>query len=98
MISAGLAVGATAWAGKSNETTVQLQNLPLTVQKTIKAKAGKDKIVRVVRESANGKDVYDAIVNKDGKEQAIQVDDMGHYLGMHDEAAEHTGKVEKAKK
>lgn len=97
MISAGLAVGATAWAGAA-KTIVQMQNLPHTVQKTIKAQAGKDKILRVVRESANGKDVYEAIVNRNGKETAIQVDDTGHFIGTHDEAAEQGEKSEKTKK
>jgi hypothetical protein len=104
VISVGLAVGATAQAGKPKEMSMQFKMLPLAVQKTIKSKAGKDKIVRVVRETVNGKDVYEGIVNKDGKETAIQVDDMGHYLGTHDESAEQgkmekkPGKVEKANK
>ena len=95
MISAGLAVGATAWAGKAKETKVQLQTLPLAIQKTIKAQAGKDKVLRIMRESENGKDVYEAIVNRNGKETAIQIDDTGHYLGTHDEAAEHSEKTKK---
>lgn len=88
MISAGLAVGATAWAGKAKETRVQLETLPLAVQKTIKAQAGKDKIVQVVRENENGKDVFEAIVNRNGKQTAIKVNDVGQYLGTHDEGAE----------
>ena len=95
VISAGLAVGATAWAGKPKETRVQLETLPHAVQKTIKAQAGKDKVLRVLRESANGKDVYEAIVNRNGKETAIQVDDTGHLLGTHDEAAEQGEKTKK---
>src|ERR1700716_4238302 len=85
VISAGLAVGLTAAA---KETRVQMETLPLAVQKTIKAQAGKDKIIRVNRESSNGKDVYEAIVNRNGKQTAIQVDDTGHFIGTHDEAAE----------
>ena len=98
VISAGLAVGATAWAGKGKETKVQLETLPLAVQKTIKAQAGKDKIVQVNRESEGGKDVYEAIVNRNGKKTAIQVDDTGHFLGTHDETAEQAKTPEKTKK
>ena len=97
MISAGLAVGATAWA-EAKEMVVQLNTLPLAVQKSIKAKAGKDKIVRVIRESENGKDVYEAIVNKDGKDTAIKVDAVsGNYLGTHDEGAEQAKTAETKK-
>src|SRR5437868_1675130 len=81
LVSVGLVSGV-----NGKELQVQLNTLPFAVQKTIKAKAGQDKVVRVMRESQGGKDVYDAIVNKGGKQVAIQVDDTGHYLGTHDEA------------
>ncbi len=90
-------MGATAQA-KPKEVKVQMETLPKAVQRTIKAKAGQDKVVRVIRESENGKDVYEAIVIKNGKETAIQVDDTGHYLGTHDESAPHSDKAETSKK
>ena len=93
LIGAGLAFGITVQA---KEVMVQLETLPHTVQHTIKTQAGKDKVLRVMRESENGKDVYEAIVNRNGKQTAIQVDDTGHFLGTHEEGAEH--KAEKTKK
>ena len=98
VISVGLAVGATAQAGKAKEIQVRMETLSFAVQKTLKSKAGKDKIIRVLRESENGKDVYEGIVKRNGKEEAIRVDDTGHYLGTHDEATEHGEKAEKTKK
>jgi hypothetical protein len=93
LVGAGLALGNTVQA---KETRVLLETLPHFVQKTIKAQAGTDKILRVMRESENGKDVFEAIVKRDGKETAIKVDDSGHYLGTHEEGAEH--KPEQTKK
>ena len=93
LVSAGLAFGSTVQA---KETRVLLETLPHFVQKSIKAQAGADKILRVMRESENGKDVYEAIVKRNGKETAIKVDDAGHFLGTHEEGAEH--KTEKTKK
>lgn len=95
LVSAGLAFGI---AAQANETRVPMETLPHAVQKTIKAQAGKDKVLRVMRESENGKDMYEAIVNRNGKETAIQVDDTGHFLGTRDEAAGHGAKIEKTKK
>jgi hypothetical protein len=98
MIAVGLAVAPSAQgADKAKETIVQMKTLPHAVQKTLKSKAGTDKIVRVMRESTGGKDIYEAIVNRDGKEVAIQVDDTGHYVSTHDETAD-KGKVQKANK
>ena len=56
-----------------------------------------DQILRIEKETRKGKESYEAIVNKDGKETAIQVDASGKYLGTHDEKAEHQ-KAENAEK
>ena len=93
LVSAGLAFGITAQA---KEVRVQMETLPRVVQNSLKKQAGADKILRVMRESENGKDVFEAIVNRNGKETAIKVDDSGHFLSTHDEGAEH--KAEKTKK
>jgi hypothetical protein len=89
LVGAGLAFGFTAQA---KEQRVQMETLPHVVQNTIKKQAGTDKVLRVMRESENGKDVYEAIVNRNGKETAIQVDDSGHFIGTHEESAEKTKK------
>jgi hypothetical protein len=96
IISAGLTFGVTAQA-KHEETQVEMKDLPAAVQTTIKDKAGTDQILRIEKETRKGKESYEAIVNKDGKETAIQVDASGKYLGTHDEKAEHQ-KAENAEK
>lgn len=95
VVSAGLAFGVAAQAGnKEKEETVDMSSLPTEVQKTIKDKAGDNSIIRVEKETRHGKEVYDAIINKDGKETGIRVDADGKYLGMHEEK-EHKEKAEK---
>ena len=93
IISAGLAFGGMAQARE--ETQVEMKDVPEAAQTTIKEKAGSDQILRIEKETRKGKECYEAIVNKDGKETAIQVDSSGKYLGTHDEKAEHKGKGEK---
>ena len=78
------------------ETTVNMSDLPAEVQKTIKEKAGSDEIVRIEQETEKGKEVYEAVVKKNGKEWGIQVDASGTYLGKHDESNEHKGKIDEA--
>ena len=95
-VSSGLAFGVAAQAHEEkNEEQVQLKDLPATVQKTIKEKAGVQEITRVEKETRHGKVRYEAIVNKDGKEWAITVDQNGKYLSQHNESKEHNEKSEK---
>ena len=94
IISAGLAFGVVAQAAHE-ETQVEMKDVPEAAQTTIKEKAGNDQILRIEKETRKGKECYDAIVSKDGKETAIQVDANGKYLGTHDEKAEHKEKGEK---
>jgi hypothetical protein len=94
IVSAGLTFGVVAQAAHE-ETQVEMKDLPEAVQTTIKEKAGNDQILRIEKETRKGKERYEAIVSKDGKETAIQVDASGKYLGTHDEKAEHREKGEK---
>ena len=96
IISAGLTFSATAQA-HHEETQVEMKDVPAAVQTTIRDKAGSDQILRIEKETRKGKECYEAIVNKDGKETAIRVDATGKYVGTHDEKAEHQ-KAEKAEK
>ena len=96
IVSAGLTFGVTAEA-KHQETQVEMKDLPGAVQTTLKEKAGSDQILRIEKETRKGKECYEAVVNKDGRETAIQVDASGKYLGTHDEKSEH-GKAEKTEK
>jgi hypothetical protein len=96
IVSAGLTLGVTAQA-KHQETQVEMKDVPAAVQTTIKDKAGNDQILRIEKETRKGKECYEAVISKDGKETAIQVDATGKYLGTHDEKSEHE-KAEKTEK
>ena len=96
IVSVGLTFGVTAQA-KHQETQVEMKDVPAPVQTTIKDKAGNDQILRIEKETRKGKECYEAVISKDGKETAIQVDPNGKYLGTHDEKSEHA-KAEKTEK
>src|SRR5437773_10350642 len=85
-VSAGLILGPAALA--QEETPVDMKDLPSPAQTTIKEKAGNDQIVRVAKETRKGKEWYDAVVNKNGKEVASRVDSNGKLRGAHQEKAE----------
>ena len=79
------------------ETPVEMKDLPAAAQSTIKEKAGNDQILRIQKENRKGKECYDAIVNKNGKETAIRVDANGKFIGTHQEKVEQKTKSESAK-
>jgi predicted nucleotide-binding protein (sugar kinase/HSP70/actin superfamily) len=85
-ISASLMFGLTVRA--QEETPVDMKDLPSQAQNTIKEKAGNDQIVRVAKETRKGKECYDAVVNRNGKEVAIRVDSNGKFMGTHPEKAQ----------
>ena len=95
VVSIGLIFGVAAQA--IEETPVEMKDLPAAAQSTIKEKAGNDQIVRIQKESRKGKECYDAIVNRNGKETAIRVDASGKFLGTHQEKIEQKTKSENAK-
>ena len=95
VISAGLTFGVVAQA--IEETPVEMKDLPAAAQNTIKEKAGNDQILRIQKETRKGKECYDAIVNKNGKEAAIRVDANGKFLGTHQEKTEQKTKSESEK-
>jgi len=77
------------------ETPVEMKDLPPEAQTTIKEKAGSDQIVRIAKETRKGKECYDAVVNRNGKEMAIRVDTNGKFIGTHPEKAPQKEKAEK---
>ena len=89
-ISAAVTIGQVAFA--QDETPVDMKDIPSPAQTTIKEKVGSDQILRVAKETRKGKECYDAVVNRNGKETAIRVDAKGKFLGTH---TEKTGKKEK---
>ena len=84
VLSASLAFAMEA----QQETPVDMNGLPTEVQTTIKEKAGNDQVVRVAKETQNGKECYDAVVNRNGKEMGIRVDAQGKFIGTHPETAQ----------
>jgi hypothetical protein len=92
-ISASLIFGVAAQA--QEETPVDMKDLPAQAQTTIKEKAGNDQIVRVAKETRKGKECYDAVVNRNGKEVAIRVDSNGKFMGTHPEKGQQKEKTEK---
>ena len=92
-ISVGLMLGPRALA--QGETPVDMKDVPSPAQTTIKEKAGNDQIVRVAKETRKGKECYDAVVNRNGKEMAIRVDSDGKFMGTHPEKAAKKEKSEK---
>jgi uncharacterized membrane protein YkoI len=89
-VAAVLTLG--AWtivsAEEEKEQTVQMSDLPAAVQKTIKAKAGSNKIVKVEKKMEEGKTIYEADVNKKGVEWSIEVDENGKFLRQYKESEE----------
>ena len=95
VMSVSLIFGVAAQA--IEETPVEMKDLPAAAQSTIKEKAGNDQILRIQKENRKGKECYDAIVNKNGKETAIRVDAKGKFIGTHQEKVEQKTKSENAK-
>src|SRR5438046_9369226 len=89
-VSAGLILGPAVLA--QEETPVDMKDVPSPAQTTIKEKAGNDQIVRVAKETRKGKECYDAVVNKHGKEMANREDSNGKIMGSHPRQAEQKAK------
>ena len=82
-------------AAEEKEETVQMSSLPAAVQTTIKDKAGSNEIVKIEKKTEEGKTVYEAVVNKKGKEWSIEVDANGKFLKQYQESKEKEEKGEK---
>jgi len=87
LIAAATMLALGAWtplfAEEENEQTVKMSELPAAVQTTIKDKAGSNEITRIEKKTEDGKTVYEAVVNKSGKEWAIEVDQNGRECHFH---------------
>src|SRR6266849_3354478 len=82
-------------AAEESEETVQMSSLPAAVQTTIRDKAGSNEIVKIEKKTEEGKTVYEAVVNKKGKEWSIEVDANGKFLKQYEESKEKEEKGEK---
>jgi hypothetical protein len=89
-VATGLTLSAwtTLWAEEEREETVKMSDLPAAVQTTIKDKAGSNEIVKIEKKTEDGKTVYEAVVNKSGKEWSIEVNEQGKFLKEYEEAKE----------
>jgi len=89
-IATVLTLGAwtTLSAEEENEQTVKMSDLPTAVQATIKDKAGSSEIEKIEKKTEEGKTVYEAVVNKNGKEWSIEVDANGKFLKQYEESKE----------
>jgi len=94
-IIAGLACPALFSAEEENEQLVKMSDLPAAVQTTIKEKAGTNEIVKIEKKTEEGKTIYEAVVNKNGKEWSIEVDANGKFLKQYEESKEKEEKGEK---
>ena len=82
-------------AEEENEQAVKMSDLPAAVQTTIKDKAGSNEIEKIEKKTEKGETVYEAVVNKNGKEWSIEVDANGKFLKQYEESKEKEEKAEK---
>jgi len=75
-------------AAEEKEETVKMSDLPAAVQTTIKEKAGSNEIMKVEKKTEEGRTVYEAVVNKNGKEWSIEVNANGKFLKQYEESKE----------
>ena len=75
-------------AAEENEEAVKMTDLPAAVRTTIKDKAGSNEIVKIEKKTEEGKTVYEAVVNKNGKEWSIEVNEKGKFLKEYQEGKE----------
>ena len=59
-----------------------MKDLPSEAQTTIKEKAGNDQILRIAKETRKGKECYEAVVNRDGKEMRSGWTPMASLLAL----------------
>jgi hypothetical protein len=96
LVAALVLTGSLGFAAQAqDEASVDMKDLPAEAQTTIKEKAGNDQIVRIAKETRKGKECYDAVVNRNGKEMAIRVDTNGKFIGTHPEKAQQKEKAGK---
>jgi VIT1/CCC1 family predicted Fe2+/Mn2+ transporter len=75
-------------AEEENEQTVKMSDLPAAVQTTIKDKAGSNEIEKIEKKTEEGKTIYEAVVEKNGKHWSIEVNENGKFLKEYEEGKE----------
>ena len=99
-VAVGLTLGAWTliYGDEENEQTVQMSDLPSAAQTTIKDKAGSNRIIKIEKKTEEGKTIYEAVVNKNGKEWSIEVNEQGKFLKSYEESKEKGEKGEENEK
>lgn len=75
-VAAGIAIKVYA-----ADETISLSQAPAAVQGAIKAQAADGKIGKIVKGMDDGKEVYEAVITKGGKDVEISFDPAGKLLG-----------------
>ena len=83
-----LACPALLSAEEANEQTVQMSDSPAAEQTTIKDKAGTDEIEKIEKKMEDGEIVYEAVVNRNGEQWGIGVNERGRFLKEYEESKE----------
>jgi hypothetical protein len=76
---------------KHEEQTINSSDVPAAVQQAAQAEAKGGSIVRWEKEGLN----YEAVIQKNGKQIGVEIDENGKVLSKHNEAKEHKEKDEK---
>jgi len=84
IVSVGLVLGAAAQAKERDEENIDSSKVPAAVQKAAEKEAQGGKIVRWEKEG----NVYEAVIEKDGKRWGYTFDAEGNMKGRHDESKE----------
>src|SRR6266542_1779308 len=75
-------------AEEENEKIAKMADLPAAVQTKTKDKAGTNEIEKIEKKTEDGKTIYEAVVEKDGKHWSIEVDANGKFLKEYQESKE----------
>jgi len=86
-VSAALSFSVTAQAKekKHEEQTINSSDVPAAVQQAAQEEAKGGSILRWQKEGAN----YEAVIQKKGKQIAVEMDENGKVLSKHNEVQEH---------
>jgi hypothetical protein len=86
LVSAGMALGTVAQAKekKHEEENVSSSDVPAAVQQAAESEAKGGKILRWEKEGRH----YEAIIEQNGKEWGVVINDKGKVLNKHDESKE----------
>jgi hypothetical protein len=76
---------------KHEEQAINSSDVPAAVQQAAQAEAKGGSIVRWEKEGLN----YEAVIQKNGKQIGVEIDENGKVLSKHNEAKEHKEKDEK---